>query len=141
MRADYYKLMYDFVKWSGGQSHIAGIALVGPCADDENEEADADLSFLIISDKKTKTLEAILHQFPFDNIEQASKEEWGLLTSLRIEYASGLEAEYGVAGEEWLQLPVNQEMGDAVMKGFKVIWEREELFEQILRYIATHEFQ
>lgn len=141
MRADYYKLMYDFVKWAGGHSHIAGIALVGPCADDENEEADADLSFLIISDKKAKTLEAIIHQFSFEHIEQATKEEWGLLTSLRIEYASGLEAEFAVAGEEWLQQPVNQEMGDAAMKGFKVIWEREELFEQMMRYIATNQFQ
>ncbi|WP_053375902.1 hypothetical protein [Paenibacillus sp. FJAT-27812] len=140
MRPDHYKLMYEFVKWAGEQSHIAGIALVGPCADDENEE-DSNLSFLLISDKKTKTLEAILHQFPFEPIEQATKEEWGLLTSFRIEYASGMEVEYGVAGEEWLRLPLDQEMGDTVMKGFKVIWDREELFVQIIRYIETHQFE
>ncbi len=139
MRPDHYKLLYDFVSWAGEQPHIAGIALVGPCADDENEE-DSDLSFLIISDKKTKTLEAILHQFQFDLMEQATREEWGLLTSLRIVYASGIEAEYGVAGEEWLQLPMDQAMGDTVMKGFKVIWEREEMFGQITSYIAAHQF-
>lgn len=138
MRPDHYQLLYDFVKWAGEQAHIAGIALVGPCADDENEE-DPDLSFLIISDKKTKTLEAILQQFQFDFMEQATKEEWGQLTSIRIVYAGGIEAEFGVAGKEWLQLPLDQAMGDAVMKGFKVIWEREELFGQITNYAASHQ--
>jgi hypothetical protein len=131
MRADYYKLMYDFVKWAGGQSHIAGIALVGPCADDESEE-DSNLSFLIVS------VEAILYQFQYDAIEQATKEEYALLTSLKVVYASGLEADFGVADSEWLRRPLEQGLGDLLMQGFKVIWEREEMFDVILNAIAHH---
>jgi hypothetical protein len=137
MRADYYKLMYDFVKWAGGQSHIAGIALVGPCADDESEE-DSNLSFLIVSDKKQKTVEAILYQFQYDAIEQATKEEYALLTSLKVVYASGLEADFGVADSEWLRRPLEQGLGDLLVQGFKVIWEREEMFDVILNAIAHH---
>lgn len=136
MRPDHYKLMYEFVKWAGEQSHIEGIALIGPCADDENEE-DSNLSFLIITHKKKKTLEAIL-QLPLEPIEQASQEEYGLLTSIKVVYASGIEADYGVAGEEWLHLPLEDELGAALMSGFKVIWEREELFAGLQRAIADY---
>jgi hypothetical protein len=136
MRPDHYKLMFDFVNWAGEQSHIEGIALVGPCADDENED-DANLSFLIITSKKKKTLEAIL-QLPFEPIEQASQEEYGLLTSIKVVYASGMEADYGVTGEEWLQIPLEEELGAALMSGFKVIWESEELFAGLQRAIALY---
>lgn len=134
MRPDHFKLMYDFVSWAGEQSHIAGIALVGPCADDENEEA-GELTFLLLSDKKSKTIDAILHQFHFEEMEQVSKEDRGSLVTIRISYASGLEVEFGVADEAWLQVPIEQAAGDAFMQGFKVIWEREALFEEIGRYI------
>lgn len=137
MRPEHYELLYEFVKWAAEQPQIAGIALVGSCADDDNEE-ESDLNFLIISDKKNKTLDAILQQFRFDFMEQATKEEWGLLVTLRIVYANGIEAEYGIADEGWLNEPLDQGMSDAVMKGFKVIWEREELFDQITQFIATH---
>jgi len=137
MRPDYYKLLYDFVKWAGSQSHIAGIALVGPCADDESEE-DSNLSFLIVSDKKQKTVEAILHHFQYEAIEQATKEEYTLLTSLKIEYVSGLEADFGVAETEWLLRPLEQGLGDLLVQGFKVIWERDEMFDALLNAIAHH---
>lgn len=136
MRPDQYKLMYDFVNWAGEQSHIEGIALVGPCADEENEE-DSNLSFLIITPKKKKTLEAIL-QLPFEPIEQATQEEYGLLTSIKVVYASGMETDYGVTGEEWLQMPLEDGLGAALISGFKVIWESEELFAGLQRAIALY---
>ncbi|OMF21463.1 hypothetical protein BK133_28260 [Paenibacillus sp. FSL H8-0548] len=139
MRPDHYKLMYEFVMWAGGQSHIAGIALVGPCADDENEE-ETDLSLLLISDKKAKTVEAILHQFQFEAIDELTKEERGPLTSLRISYASGIDMELGVAEEAWLHAPLEQAAEFAFIQGFKVLLEQEALFEPITSYIETHSF-
>ncbi|MOA47355.1 hypothetical protein D3C78_1699820 [compost metagenome] len=83
-------------------------------------------------------MEAILHQFQFDLLEQASKKEWGALTSLRIEYANGIEAEFGIADEEWVQEPLEQMMIEAVLKGFKVIWEREsDLFRPITTFVDS----
>ncbi|OME80192.1 hypothetical protein BK120_20410 [Paenibacillus sp. FSL A5-0031] len=137
MRPDHYKLMYEFVKWAGGHSHITGIALVGPCADDESEE-DSNLSFLLVTDKKQKTVDAILYQFQYEAIEQATKEEYVLLTSLKIEYASGIEADFGVADTDWLHRPLEQGLGDLLVQGFKVIWEQEEMFDDILKAIARY---
>ncbi|CAM4268092.1 hypothetical protein FHS16_001985 [Paenibacillus endophyticus] len=137
MRPDHYKLMYEFVQWAGTQSQIEGIALVGPCADDENEE-NANLSFLLITDKKNKTIEAILHQFPFEPLEQASVEEHGMLSSIKAVYASGIDADYGVAGEEWLRHPLEGELGAALSMGFKVIWESEGLFDGLHLAIANY---
>lgn len=137
MRPDHYALLFEFVKWAGEQSHIAGIALVGACARDEEDDEDSHMNFVIISDKKTKTLEAILHQFQFDLMEQATKEEWGILTSVRIEYANGIEAEYGIVEEEWVKAPLEQGAIDVFTKGFKVIWEREDLFGDITQFIAN----
>lgn len=138
MRPEHYALLFEFVKWAGEQSHIAGIALVGACARDEEEDEDSHMNFVIISDKKAKTLEAILHQFQFDLMEQATKEEWGILTSVRIEYANGIEAEYGIVEEEWVKNPLDQGIIDVITKGFKVIWEREALFGAITQFIANH---
>lgn len=137
MRADHYKLMYDFLTWAGGQSHIEGIALIGPCADDESDE-DANISFLIISNKRQKAIEAIIHQFHHDTIEQASKEEFTLLTSLKLEYASGIEADYGIADPAWLHKPLDDELGVLLIRGFKVIWENENLFDDFVRAISIH---
>ncbi|WP_424765522.1 hypothetical protein [Paenibacillus sp. sgz302251] len=136
MRPDHYELLYPFVKWAGGQTHIAGIALAGACADDENEE-DANLSFILVSYKRTKTLDAILRQFSFDSIVEATHEEFHLFTSLRIEYANGMEAEFGLVDELWLQEPLDEGMMFVFLKGFKVLWEREELFAPILRSIEA----
>ncbi|WP_028610896.1 hypothetical protein [Paenibacillus harenae] len=135
MRPDHYSLLYRFVTWAGGQPHIDGIALIGPCADDENEEV-TEMSFVIVSDKKTKTAEAILHQFPFDAIEQAMKEERGALTSIRIEYGSGIEVDFGIVEESWLTGELEGAAAASAMEGFKVIWEKEEeLFQPIAAFI------
>lgn len=137
MRPDHYALLYQFLKWAGDQSHIAGIALVGPCASDEDEE-ESDMNFIIISDKKSKTFDAILNSFPFNPIEQATKDEWGSLLSLRILYVNGLEAEYGIVEENWLNESYDETFTEVLLRGFKIIWEREELFQPITSFISRH---
>ncbi|NIK80011.1 hypothetical protein FHS15_005195 [Paenibacillus castaneae] len=138
MRPDHYALLYEFLNWAGDQTPIAGIALVGNCASDEDNEEQSDMNFLIISDKKAKTLEAILNQFPFDRVEEATKDERGSLLSLRILYANGLEAEYGIVEETWFNEPLDETLKEVLMRGFKVIWEREELFNPITEFISRH---
>ncbi|WP_138751433.1 hypothetical protein [Paenibacillus sinopodophylli] len=137
MRPDHYKLMYAFVEWAGKQTYVDGIALIGLCADDENEE-DSNLSFLLITDKKQKLAEAILHQFSFESLEQASVEEYNKLTSIKVVYESGIEADYGIANEDWLQMPLGNELGASLAMGFKVIWETDELFDGLQRAISNY---
>ncbi|MBD2871134.1 hypothetical protein [Paenibacillus arenilitoris] len=135
MREDHYQLLYQFVKWAGEQPHIEGVALIGSCADDESEE-DSPLSFLIVSDRTNKTAEAIVRRFPFEPARLATKEEAGPLTSIRIEYAGGLEADYGIVDAARPLEPLHEAIADAALKGFKVLWENEELFGPIARFVA-----
>lgn len=137
MRPDHYALLFEFIKWAGEQPFIDGIALIGASALDEETDEEATLNFLIITEKKTRIVDAILKQFQFDAMEQATREEWGLLTSLRIEYASGVEAEFGIVGEQWIKEPLEQETIDAIAKGFKVLWEQDDLFSGIKRFVAA----
>lgn len=127
-------LLVDFKEWSEQESHIKGVAVVGSFArGDFHSNSDVDLT--IISTNKDLTLEVIKNDFNFGDIESFTLEEWGILTSLRIFYDNGLEVEYGVVTDQWVNEPLDEGTKNVVKNGFKVITEKENIFYRVRMFL------
>jgi predicted nucleotidyltransferase len=127
-------LIGNFITWSEQQTHIKGVAVVGSFArGDFRSNSDVDLT--IISTNKELTLEKIKNQFNFDNIESSTLEEWGILTSLRIFYANGLNVEYGVVTDEWVKEPLDEGTKYVVKNGFIAITDKEDIFYSVRKFL------
>ncbi|WP_117168023.1 nucleotidyltransferase domain-containing protein [Paraliobacillus sediminis] len=127
-------LLEDFKEWSKQESYIKGVAVVGSFArGDFHSNSDVDLT--IISTNKDLTLEIIKNDFNFGDIESFTVEEWGILTSLRILYDNGLEVEYGVVTDQWVNEPLDEGTKNVVKNGFKVITEKENIFNSVRMFL------
>ncbi|MDF2606858.1 MAG: Nucleotidyltransferase domain [Bacillales bacterium] len=123
-----------FKEWAEQQSHIKGVAIVGSFArGDFHSNSDVDLT--IISTNKVHTLESIKKDFIFCGIHNFALEEWGILTSLRILYDNGVEVEYGVVTDQWVNEPLDEGTKNVVKNGFKIICEEENIFNTIRLFL------
>ncbi|TCZ79368.1 nucleotidyltransferase domain-containing protein [Paenibacillus albiflavus] len=120
----------DFRVWVYEQSLIIGVALVGSYARGDYK-IDSDVDIVIITKDKNLTLEAIENNFIYDRPIQTKREEWGIVTSLRVYYSCGLEVEFGVVGEEWVKEPLDQGTVGVITNGFSIVIDKENVFESI----------
>lgn len=67
----------------------------------------------------------------FGKIVNQRVEDYGRLASLRIEYADGLEVEYGFTDVSWASAPLDQGTREVILDGMKVLFEREPLLSSI----------
>jgi hypothetical protein len=51
-------------------------------------------------------------------------EDNGKVTSIRTWYKNGLEEEYGITGEDWASIPLDEETRQLIQDGIKVLFER-----------------
>lgn len=127
-------LIMQFKEWAIHQLDIKGIALVGSFArGDFHSESDVDL--VIITPTKDSIIQSIHDNFTFNKIVRFEIEEWGILTSLRVYYSGGLEVEYGVVSGDWVREPLDKGTKNVVSNGFKVILEKEKIFESVIRFL------
>lgn len=130
-------LLKQFKEWSELQSHVTGVALVGSFArGDFHPNSDIDL--VIISSDKDLTLRVIKSDFNYGDISSYQIEEWGILTSLRVFYENGLEVEYGVVTNQWVEEPLDQGTRNVVKNGFQVVNDKEKVFSSITRYLKNN---
>lgn len=50
-------------------------------------------------------------------------EKWGILTSIRVFYHCGVEAEFGFAGREWAAVPVDRGTYRVVADGMQILFD------------------
>jgi hypothetical protein len=60
----------------------------------------------------------------FGTIVKQQIEDYGMLTSLRVWYESGLEIEYGFTTRAWVKLPLDKGTKRVIDDGMKVLFER-----------------
>ncbi|MBX5477024.1 MAG: nucleotidyltransferase domain-containing protein [Clostridia bacterium] len=94
------RFLEHFAAWADACPLILGVALVGSYARGDFRE-DSDVDLVVVTQDETRTLQAIRDEFRLEDIVDARIEEWGILTSLRVFYAGGLEVEYGVVTKAW----------------------------------------
>lgn len=78
----------------------------------------------------------ILSEFKYNVVDRHQLEQWGpYLTSLRIFYNNELEVEYGVVTNEWVKEPLDKGTKNVVENGFKILFDKENVFSSVVKYI------
>lgn len=63
----------------------------------------------------------------FGIVRHARTESYGPLTSVRVWYDDGLEAEYGFTDVRWIATPLDEGTRQVVSQGLRVLFERDRL--------------
>lgn len=123
----------SFPRWASTQADILSVALVGSYARNAARE-DSDVDLVIITDDPQKHLTQTEWIANFGMVAKQQIEDYGMLTSLRVWYESGLEVEYGFTRREWARLPLDQGTQRVIDDGIRVLFERDVL----LSPLETH---
>jgi predicted nucleotidyltransferase len=124
--------IHSITGWALTQSDIQAIALVGSYARDAATE-DSDVDLVMVVDHPGKYLENNEWARQFGSIERQQIEHYGLVTSLRVWYASGREVEYGITTRHWAAMPLDKGTQGVIDDGMEVLFEREALLSVHLR--------
>jgi predicted nucleotidyltransferase len=121
-----YDFIEDFMRWSSIRADIRAVALVGSYARNAATET-SDVDLVIIVDDPQKYLTNLEWTKVFGIAIAQQIEEYGMLTSLRVWYESGLEIEYGFTTREWAQVPLDEGTRQVINNGMRVLFEKETL--------------
>ena len=106
------------------------MALVGSYARGTATEA-SDVDLVVLANEPALYLQERAWTHLFGNVVNQQVEEYGKVTSLRVQYADGLEVEYGLTDASWATAPVDQGTREVVSAGMKVLFERTPLLSTI----------
>ena len=109
-------------RWAEADSRIAGLILVGSHANGAaRQDSDVDLILLcrtpedLISD--TSWIEV------FGAVLCARQEDYGRVTSVRVQYGDGLEVEFGITDPEWASCPLDPGTRHVLIGGTRLLYD------------------
>ena len=121
------ELLNKVVRWAEGEPLLTGVALVGSYARGA-ARADSDVDLMILSAEPRRYLEDTSWLRLFGEVASCTEEDWGLVTSLRVFYAHGLEVEFGLAIPAWAVIPVDAGTRRVVADGMQVLYDPNDVF-------------
>jgi predicted nucleotidyltransferase len=124
------QFLHEFTRWATDQRDILGVALVGSYARGTATET-SDVDLVVLANQPELHLQERSWAEAFGKIVNQRVEDYGRLASLRIEYADGLEVEYGFTDVSWASAPLDQGTREVILDGMKVLFEREPLLSSI----------
>ena len=124
-----------FTHWVSARSDILATALVGSHARNAARE-DSDVDLVIITNDPQKYLTQTEWTGTFGIVAKQQIEEYGMLTSLRVWYESGLEVEYGFTIPAWAQTPLDEGTREVIEGGMQILFERAALFSLYMKSIS-----
>jgi hypothetical protein len=125
--------MLDAVaRWAAGEPGIAAVALVGSHARG-TAGPDSDLDLVLLAADPSAWLSATDWLSEFGQPEQIEREEYGVLASLRVHYANGLEVEFGITTPAWAALPADSGTAEVVRGGLRSLHDPRDLLGGLLR--------
>jgi len=129
-------LLEAFVRWARSQPDIEAVALVGSHArGTATESSDVDLVIL------TPDVERYLRERSwvslFGKVAECLEEDYGMVTSVRTFYESGLEVEYGFTVPDWAHPPVDEATLNVVRDGMKILHDPQEIVARMQREIVS----
>ena len=113
----------ELAGWAGSQNDLLAAALVGSYARGA-ATPDSDVDIILISSHSDIYLKDSSWAADFGVIEKQQIEQYGLVTSLRIWYAGGLEVEYGITDKRWAAIPLDAGTRQMICDGIRVLFER-----------------
>ncbi len=124
MQPDQVKLfLHNFASWASSQPDVLGVALLGSYARN-TATASSDLDLVVLVRDPQPWLQDQAWVGTFGEPSRRQIEDYGALTSLRVWYADGMEIEYGLTGESWAALPLDEGTRRVIAGGMRVLFER-----------------
>jgi predicted nucleotidyltransferase len=124
LRSEVRDFLSILVEWACDREDLIALALVGSQArGDAKPESDVDI--LLLVDEPSKYLQDIEWLSLFGIIVSKAYEDWGKVTSIRVQYASGLEVELGLTDNRWGDDPEDSGDRGVVEDGIVVLYEKE----------------
>jgi predicted nucleotidyltransferase len=112
--------------WAAGEPDIGAVALVGSYARGE-ARADSDVDLVILSSAPERYLHDTGWARAFGEPVRHEIEDWGIVRSLRVRYAGGLEVEFGLTDRSWGADPADEGTAQVIRGGLRVVYEVEGL--------------
>lgn len=122
----------EITTWAKSQNTIRAIALIGSHATGK-ARVDSDIDFIILCEDKTAFLNNCLWLNQFGIVENASQEEWGIVTSIRVFYQDGQEIEFGLSGLNWAAFPIDPGTCRIIADGIKILKDPDKLLERLTK--------
>lgn len=99
---------------------------------------DSDIDIIAIVADPALYLKTSAWLERFGHVLSISHEDWGLLQSIRVHYAHGMEVEFGITVRSWGSTdPVDPGTRDVVSGGMRILYERETLLQSLLTKIVN----
>jgi predicted nucleotidyltransferase len=112
--------------WAAARSDIAGLALIGSrAAGTGRPDSDVDLVLLGDDPEALVTGDWFLQ---FGRVRSVEVESYGALRSLRVRYEDGPEVEFGIAGRDWVRLPLDAGTANVLSSGVRILHDPVDLF-------------
>jgi len=112
-----------FADWAHTQPDVMAVALVGSHARNTATET-SDVDLVVITRQPDRYLRNQGWIRRFGPIDQQRIEDYGKVTSIRVWYTDGREVEYGITGESWAALPLDEDTRRVLSDGMRVLFER-----------------
>ena len=100
------------------------LALVGSRARGD-AHSDSDVDFVIVCARPELYLQELTWISRFGVAQTVSVEDWGNVQSVRVFYADGPEAEYGITSPDWMTLPLDEGTVTVLHDGVTVLLDRD----------------
>ena len=124
------RLIQGVKAWAAAQEQVAGVALVGSYAR-QAAKPESDVDLVIVSDRPERLLSNTDWVRALGAPLRVEREEWGRVISVRVWYADGLEAEFGIADRHWAAAPLDAGAQRVVANGCILLFDRGRAFEGI----------
>jgi predicted nucleotidyltransferase len=119
------------VAWASAQPNVVAVLLVGSYARGAATEA-SDVDLVVLADGPARYIEDPSWASQFGAIERMRREEWGVVTSLRVWYEGGSEVEYGFTTPEWAAQPVDAGTRRVVTDGCRILFDPDGVLRALL---------
>lgn len=120
-------LARSLVTWAEAQEDVHAVALVGSHARG-TPTAESDVDLIVLVDDVTVRLHARDWLTTFDDPISVEHEDWGLVQSLRVVYADGLEIEFGLTSPTWATPPLDPATAAVIRDGLEPVWDPDRTF-------------
>ena len=135
MTAD--ELVKAVTSWAEDQVDIVSVALVGSYARG-NARSESDVDFVFQCTRPERYLQDLAWISEFGVAQSAAIEDWGIVQSIRVFYADGPEAEYGITSSEWVTSPLDEGTIKVLRDGVVVLLDRDGCLTLAVEWVREH---
>ena len=122
-------------EWAQSHELVAAVGIVGSYARG-SQRPDSDVDVVLIANDPGDLLGETSWVDRFGTLKSSAPEDYGLVQSLRCFYRDGGEIEFGVAGREWCEPPIDIRTADVMRDGMLIVYDPDRLLHRAMEWVA-----